>query len=90
MRSKTIIRKAMVLLTKQQAAFASLEKHFYIPAMAVYADDVILAEAHVRADYGNPILAIITVADRRYLERTRRFLLEAKIFLMSMDFPSKM
>ena len=42
---------------------ASLEKHFYIPAMAVYADDVILAEAHVRADYGNPILAIITVAD---------------------------
>ena len=61
--SKAIIRKAMVLLTKQQAAFASLEKHFDIPTMAVDADDVILAEAHVRADDGNPILAVGTVAD---------------------------
>ena len=63
MRSKAIIRKAVVLLTKQQAAFAGLEKHFDIPAMAVDADDVILAEAHVRADYGNPVLAVVTVAD---------------------------
>ena len=44
--SKAIIGKAVILLTKQQAAFAGLEKHFDIPAMAVDADDVILAEPH--------------------------------------------
>ena len=43
MRSKAIIRKAVVLLTKQQAAFAGLEKHFYIPAVTVDADDAIFA-----------------------------------------------
>ena len=52
------ITKTSHILTKQQAAFAGLEKHFYIPAVTVDADDVILAEAHVRADYGNPILAV--------------------------------
>ena len=31
--------------------------------MAVDANDVILAEAHVRADYGNPVLAVVTIAD---------------------------
>ena len=53
----------MVLLTKQQAALAGLEKHFDIQTMAVDANDVILAKAHVRANYGNPILAVVTVAD---------------------------
>lgn len=40
MGGKTVIRKAVVLFPKQQAALASLEKHLDVPAMAVDADDI--------------------------------------------------
>ena len=63
MGGKTVVRKAVVLFPKQQAALASLEKHLDVPAMAVDADYVILAKAHVRADYGNPIFAVVAVAN---------------------------
>ena len=56
----------MVFLAELQAVFAGLEEHFNVPAFAVDADNFLLAEAHICAYQGKPVLGFAAIAYTYY------------------------
>lgn len=57
-----IVGQAVIFLAQEQAALAGLEEDLDIPAVPVDPDNVLLAQLHIGADDGNPILAVVPIA----------------------------
>ena len=53
----------MVFFAEQQAALAGLEKHLNIPTVPIDTDNVVFAQRYICANYGNPVLAVVPVAN---------------------------
>lgn len=51
----------MIFLAQEQAALAGLEEDLDIPAVPVDPNDVLLAQFHIGADDGNPVLAVVPI-----------------------------